>query len=105
MLVTLPVIKRDGLNVKTMVLTLDVDEGIDIDAAIRAACTEYCKTEEGKRTYEGNCNSFNYGDFEAHVPNSICGNYGFRKIDSVIIETERDFNEQLVDEFEIFPEE
>ena len=105
MIKVIPVVDQDGLNVKVMVLSIDVDDGVDVYKAVQAACTEYCKTAEGKKTYEGNCNSFNWGDFEAYVPNSICGNHGIRKIDSFMCENEIDFNQQLVDESEIFPEE
>jgi hypothetical protein len=101
----IPVVDRDGLNVKVMILSLDVDKGVDVYKAVEAACTEYCKTEEGKRTYEGNCNSFNWGDFETYVPDEICRKHGVRKIDSFMCEDEIDFNQQLVDEDEIFPEE
>ena len=98
MITIIPIIDRDGMDVKTMVLTLDVDEGINIKEAVKSACAEYCKTEEGRKTYAGNCNNFNWGDFEAYVPNSICGNHGIRKIDLFMYEDEIDFNEQLVDE-------
>lgn len=101
MITVIPIIDRDELNVKTMVLTLDVEEGINVIEAVRKACTEYCKTEEGRKTYIGNCDNFNWGDFEAYVPNDICGKYGIRKIDSFMCEDELDFNEQLVDEEEV----
>jgi hypothetical protein len=94
-----------GLGVTTMVLAIEADEGVNVREAIKDACKEYCQTEEGKATYEGNCCSFNWGDFEAYVPNTICEKYGIKKIDSYTQEEDIDFNEQLVNEKDIFPEE
>lgn len=94
-----------GLETTNLVMALDVfDENISIEQAVMAACKEYCLTEEGKRTYECNCNSFNWGDFDSYVPNEICEKYGFKKLQSIIAE-EFAFDQQLVDESDIFPEE
>jgi len=98
--------ERDGLNTRSISIQLYVFEpGLNIHDAIVAACTDYCKTEEGRKTYEGNCCSFNWGDFEAYVPNDICSKHGFIKVDTDIQETEVNFDEQLVNETDIFPEE
>ena len=101
----LPVTEREGSNIKTTIITLDIDEGIDVKEAVKAACTEYCQTEDGKLILEGNGNVFNWGDLTTYVPNSICGKHGFRIIDLFVHEDEIDFNEQLVDESDIFSEE
>lgn len=94
-----------GCETRNLVIVLDVfDENINIEQAVSDACKEYCLTDEGKRTYEGNCNCFNWGDFDAYVPDEICERHGFRKVDSVSAE-EFIFDQQLVDENDIFPEE
>lgn len=77
---------------------------VNIDESIKLACTEYCLTDEGKRTYIRNCRSFNYGDFAIYVPNDICRKYGILKINDYPGEL-RDADEQLVNETDIFPEE
>ena len=97
--------EADGLDVTNLVMVLDVDsENIDIEQSVLNACKEYCMTDEGKRTFEGNCNCFNWGDFDTYVPNEICEKYGFRKVESNVAE-EFNFDQQLVNEYEIFPEE
>jgi len=97
--------ETDGLKTTNLVMVLDVDnENINIQQAVSNACKEYCLTEEGKETFERNCNCFNWGDFDTHVPNEICQKHGFRKVESNVAE-EFDFDQQLVDECDIFPEE
>lgn len=96
---------QDGLNVRTCVIVLDVQDGVDAEKAVRDACKEYCQTEEGKQTYIGNCESFNWGDFDAYVPNSICQKHGFTKIDFEVNTENVDFNEQLVYENDVFGDE
>lgn len=101
---TVVAMERDGLDVRTFVLNFHVSsESFDIVAAAKAAAKEYCLTEEGKRIYEGNCNCFNWGDFDAYVPQDICRRHGFAKIESPIPDELVDFDEQLVDECDIFP--
>lgn len=95
----------DGLNTRTFVIGLDVfDENINIEQAIKNACTEYCLTEEGKRTYEDNGNCFNWGDFDTYVPNEICERHGFKKT-WLNIAPEFNFDQQLVDEDTLLEEE
>ena len=97
--------EADGLDITNLVMVLDVDsKDINIEQAVLNACKEYCLTDEGKRTFEGNCNCFNWGDFDTYVPNEICQRHGFRKVESNVAE-EFNFDQQLVDEYEIFPEE
>lgn len=97
--------EQDGLNVRSCVIVLDVKEGIDVKEAVLTACKEYCQTEEGKNTYIGNCNCFNWGDFDACVPNSICEKHGFRKINFEVNTENVDFDEQLVLETDVFSDE
>lgn len=102
---TLVATERDGLEIRAISIDIDAQDGMrksDVIEAVKSACTEYCKTREGFNTYDGNCNSFNYGDFEAYVPNEICEKYGIKKVgdDRVAIEN-LEFDEQLVDESEI----
>ena len=95
----------DGLIIRNLIIELEIiDKGIDIKQAVLDACKEYCQTEEGKAVYDGNCCSFNWGDFDTYVPNKICEKYGFRKLNSVTAE-QVSFDEQLVEEADIFQEE
>lgn len=94
--------ESDGLNTRIVPIELRVSKSVtDLMGAVRNACTEYCKTEEGKKTYIYNCNNFNWGDFAANVPNSICKKYGFIKCDEPSETCDVDFNEQLVNKFDI----
>lgn len=93
--------ETDGLDIKNLVMVVEVKYGIDFEQAAIAASKEYCLTEDGKRTFEGNCNCFNWGDFDTYVPNSICEKYGVRKVQSNVAK-EFCFDQQLVDECEIF---
>lgn len=97
--------EQDGFTTRSFCFKLEAEENVDVLEAIKKSCDEYCKTEDGKETYIGNCNCFNYGDFDAYVPNSICEKYGIRKINSDLVQLYVNFDEQLVDESEIFKEE
>lgn len=77
----------------------------DLFAAIKAAATEYCQTEDGKKTYIGNCHCFNWGDFDLHVPQDICKKHGFQKIDALVADSEVNFDEDLVNEDDVIKEE
>ena len=59
---------------------------------------------EGKKLYIGNCHNFNYGDFEAYVPNSICEKHGIHKIDANMTDIEVNFDTDLVDEMAVLGE-
>ena len=96
------IVANDGTQ--TLAMTIVVDQGVDLDKAARAACREYCLTEDGKNVYSGNCHNFNWGDLDLYVPIEICKKHGFHIIESHNAEY-RDLNEQLVDETDIFPEE
>lgn len=95
---------QDGLNTYTLVITLEVlVDNINIEQAVMDACKEYCQTEDGKYTYcNCNCFSFNWGDFVTYVPNEICKKHGFRIFESEYMEElQVDFNQQLVDEYDV----
>lgn len=92
-------VEYDGMDTRHLVISLCLLDGpIDIAESVTNACTEYVKTPEGKKIYESNCGSFDWADFEAHVPNEICRHYGFEKSDSVLCEMEVDWDECLVDD-------
>ena len=94
--------ETEGLETTNLVIALDViRDDLNIEEAVMDACKEYCRTEEGQRVFKVNGCNFNWGDFDAYVPNDICASYGFTKIVSNIAD-EFDFNQQLVDEEEIF---
>lgn len=102
--VIIQAVEHDGFDTRHITIELNVQENMnrdDVLEAMKKASMEYCRTKEGKETYEGNCNNFNYGDFSAYVPNSICIKYGIQKADvntaifSVIFDT------QLVSETDV----
>ena len=103
-LITIMAVERDGLDVRTMTIPIQInDESIDIQEAVQKACTFYANTEEGRRTFEYNCRSFNWADFESEVPNDICRKFGFEKVYQKDLTV--DWDEQLVDESELIDEE
>lgn len=69
----------------------------ELTEAVKAACTEYIKTDTGRKIYEHNGHSFNFGDLSLYVPKSICEKHGFVLQDDFDCEW-HDFNEQLVTE-------
>lgn len=77
-----------------------------IMSALRDIAKEYCLTEDGRKTYDNNCNCFNIGDLALYVPTEIFIRHGvipkFRTSPTDAISM--DFNEQLVKESDIFPE-
>lgn len=99
-----------GIGNSTTAFEITVDSSWSenqIMAALRDIAKEYCLTEDGKNTYDGNCCNFNIGDLTLYVPTEIFIRHGiFPKFrtnptDAISI----DFNEQLVEESDIFPEE
>ena len=95
--------ETDGCDFRTFVMVLEIADCVDFKEAIEAACKEYCLTEEGKRVFEHNCRCFNWGDFDLHVPNSICEKHGIRKLQFEEAENIY-FNQQLVNEYDICSE-
>lgn len=85
------------------ILSPDIKTTTDLEFAVQKACTEYVKTEEGKRIYSYNCQNFNWADFDMNVPEDICKKHGFRKLEGQ--KTEMDFtvnwDEHLVDDEEL----
>ena len=99
MLRTIVAIEREGLDIRVLALNFEVpNKDFDIKAAVKAACTEYCQTEAGRKTYEYNCSSFNWADFAMSVPAEICEKHGFKLIQSDVFDEEVDWDEELVDE-------
>ena len=96
---TITATEHDGLDTRTLVINLDVfKENIDVVEACKEATREFVATTDGLKTYIGNCDCFNWADFEAYVPNDICEKYGFRKIDSDVANIDVNWDEQLIDE-------
>lgn len=98
-----------GAGTRTTAFAITVDSSWSEDqtmAALRNIAKEYCLTEDGKKTYDGNCCCFNIGDLTSYVPTEIFIKHGifpkFRTNPKDAISM--DFNEQLVDESDIFPE-
>lgn len=91
---------KTGPNTRNLIMVIAVKNGVDFEQAAIAASKEYCRTANGKKVFEGNCNSFNWVDFDAYVPNSICEKYGIRKI-YYNVGAEFSFDQQLVDKSDI----
>lgn len=76
-------------------------------SALHDISKEYCLTQDGRNTYDGNCCNFNIGDLTLYVPTEMFVKHGiFPKLrtnptDAISI----DFNEQLVEESDVFQEE
>lgn len=106
-------IRRTAHVTSAVNITLEFpDENFDIKAAVRAACTDFCKTETGREIYEDNCHEFNWVDFSQNVPDEICESHGFRRTscaqspgEKIAPIMEVSMDEDLVDETDIFPEE
>lgn len=99
-------VENHGLNNNTIALDITIENDAwsddDVLNAIKDAAKDYCLTDYGKQTYDGNCNNFNIGDLMTYVPEAILQQHGIVHIkekDTIAI----DFNEQLVDEEDIFP--
>ena len=106
MIKTIVATERDGFDIRTLSISFDVpSDDFDLIEAVKKAATDYCLTDEGKMVYEGNCNCFNWGDFATYVSNSFCEPYGFKQINSDVSEISVNFDEQLVNESDIFEEE
>lgn len=99
MLRTVVVIQRDGIYADVSTLMFEVpDTDFDLKAAVRKAAIDYCKTEDGKETFEDNGDEFNWVDFfNANVPNEFCEKYGFKKVDNAATDIEVNGDENLVD--------
>ena len=105
MIRTIVAIERDGLDLRVLALNFDVPSAdFDLKAAIKAACTEYCQTEQGRAIYEYNCSSFNWADFAMSVPAEICAKHGFKLITSDVADEEVNWDEELVNECDIYQE-
>ncbi len=94
-------IEYDGRETRAISISFEVpDKDFDLVSAVRKAAMDFCRTEEGSRVYEFNCNCFNWADFEVSVPNSICEKYGFKKVDSCLSDIVVSWDEHLVDDCE-----
>lgn len=94
-------IEYDGRDVQALMIELSIlsnDPSFDIRKAVKDACVEFARTPDGRKAYEDNCGSFNWGDFVAYVPDEICRNHGFERIMDTLSQIKVDFNEQLVAE-------
>lgn len=97
---TICVSEHDGLNERQFMIHITTSGPDDLESikeAIKKACRDYIKTDVGKKTYEYNCESFNWADFEAHVPQNICRKYGFEFKSTPVSDYVVDWDEQLID--------
>jgi len=96
MLKILTAIERDGLDVRVLSMVFDVpNKEFDIQEGLRKAVTDYCKTEEGRKTYDYNCGNFNLADVDSSLPKMFCEKYGFSIVDTVITDDYIDWDESF----------
>lgn len=48
-----------------------------LDRAIKAAAQEYLNTDDGRKVWEENGETFNYKAFMSYIPPDICVKHGF----------------------------
>lgn len=103
-------VNNHGLGNSTTAFDITVDSSWSeeqVMSALHDIAKEYCLTQDGRETYESNCNCFNIGDLTLYVPTEMFVKHGiFPKFrtnptDAISI----DFNEQLVEESDVFQEE
>lgn len=94
---------RDGTDEEYHIIKVNTDLNRDeLLEAMKAASTEFVKTKAGKKLYEYNCESFNYGDLIESVPDRICKKHGFEIMKEINEEIYKDgFNTHLVDDNEL----
>lgn len=88
-------IDYEDLEPVSVLLRLMVDDDMgkpEIEHAIHLACKEYCQIE-GKTH-----GSFNYGDFDALVPNDICEKYGIAKLEIPFEQMDVAYGKDLTEE-------
>lgn len=94
---TIVAIEQGRYTPQVLVLNFEVPNvEFDLIAAVKAACKEYCQTEDGKRVLADNFDYFNWGDFDKFVPDCICRRYGFLKLPKEVSDTLVHFEEHLV---------
>lgn len=103
-------VDNHGIGNSTTAFDITVDSSWSeeqVMSALHDIAKEYCLTQDGRETYESNCNCFNIGDLTLYVPTEMFVKHGiFPKFrtnptDAISI----DFNEQLVEESDVFQEE
>lgn len=103
-------VDNHGIGNSTTAFDITVDSSWSeeqVMSALHDIAKEYCLTQDGWETYESNCNCFNIGDLILYVPTEMFVKHGiFPKFrtnptDAISI----DFNEQLVEESDVFQEE
>ena len=106
MLKTVMALGKDWLGARGLVLSFDVpDEPFDLMAAVKAAALEYCRSKDGKETYEYTLRNFDLVDFALYVPNKICMKHGFSIIASPVADLVVDWSEQLVVKEDVYLDE
>ena len=90
--------KMEGFNTKIVCLPfriLSQDEDFSFQKAVKDAVQTYLATESGARYLREMRGTFDWFDFDAFVPNSICRLYGFEKVEESNEDIEVDGTENL----------
>lgn len=104
MLRNIVAVRRDGFDVKILTIIVDVPSvDFDLEAAVKAAATDYAKTPEGRSVYEHNHSEIDWYDFSWSVPNSFCEKHGFKRIETAVLDDLFvNWDENLVDEDRVY---
>ncbi len=102
---TVVAVRRDGIGVNIMALDfsiLSTDPEFDLESAVRAACSDYAATANGKAVLEHNQGEFNWADFYKHVPEHLCVRHGFARSLNALPALEVSWDEQLINDDDPF---
>lgn len=91
---------KNSLDDEPLVIAIRIlsnDEDFNVIKAVRAACAEYVKTSDGSETLRANSGRFNWDDFESEVPNDICREHGFEKVQDAQFYIGVNLGEQMVE--------
>ena len=97
-----------GAGNHTFSYAIAVDDSVspdDVMPLLRDIAKDFCKTEDGKETYEDNFKEFNIGDLFQLVPASVFAAHNVIPMTSGHDTIEVDFDEQLVYEDDVYNDE
>lgn len=105
---TVIALERDGMDIRALAFRFQIlKPDLDLHEAVKAAVTEYiATTETGRNIYRYNCDNFNWGDLASTtLPEDLCVRHGFRIIPDDEADEIVDWDEDLVNESNLPPDE
>lgn len=97
-----------GAGDRTFSYAIAVDDSVspdDVMPLLRDIAKDFCQSEEGKGIYEDNFKEFNIGDLFQLVPASVFAAHNVIPMTSNYDTIEIDFDEQLVEEDDVYDKE